>query len=146
MKKYDLDRFLKEQRYMYNCALQEMKSGRKQSHWMWYIFPQLKGLGFSEMASYYGIDDIDEAKAYIEHPILGSRLREISEVLLGIDESDPRKVFGIPDNMKLKSCMTLFSKATEDNKIFIDVISKFFNGEEDKNTLMLLSGNFKFGG
>ena len=108
---YDLDRFVKAQAYDYDAALREIRSGRKRSHWMWYIFPQLQGLGFSSTAQYYGIRDLEEAKAYIAHPVLGPRLKEISEALLGLDTRDPSAVMGYPDDLKLRSCMTLFELA-----------------------------------
>ena len=134
-KNYYLERFLEEQERHYECALREIKNGKKESHWMWFIFPQLKVLGQSGMAKFYGISDLDEARAYIEHPVLGARLREISSALLSLKENNPRIVMGHPDHLKLCSCMTLFSKATEDNQVFIDVINKFYNGKMDNLTL-----------
>ena len=138
-KEYNLDRFLKAQELMYPWALREIKNGRKQTHWMWYIFPQLKMLGRSSTALYYGIDNLEEAKAYLEHPILGTRLREISSVLLALETNDPLAVMGYPDNLKLCSSMTLFSRATEDNQVFIDVLTKFFDGVADPYTINLLN-------
>lgn len=138
-KEYNLDRFLKAQELMYPWALREIKNGRKQTHWMWYIFPQLKMLRRSSTALYYGIDNLEEAKAYLEHPILGTRLREISSVLRALETNDPLAVMGYPDNLKLCSCMTLFSKATEDNQVFVDVIAKFFDGVADPYTINLLN-------
>ena len=137
-KEYNLDRFLKAQELMYPWALREIKNGRKQTHWMWYIFPQLKMLGRSSTALYYGIDNLEEAKAYLEHPILGTRLREISSVLLALETNDPLAVMGYPDNLKLCSCMTLFSRATDDNHVFIGVLTKFFDGVADPYTIDLL--------
>lgn len=137
-KDYDLNRFLKAQELMYPWALREMKNGKKQSHWMWFIFPQLKALGRSSTAIYYGIEDIGEARAYIEHPILGARLREISQALLELDTNDALAVMGHPDNLKLCSCMTLFSRAAQDDRVFEAVINKFFNGNADAYTQELL--------
>ena len=137
-KDYDLNRFLKAQELMYPWALREMKNGKKQSHWMWFIFPQLKTLGRSSTAIYYGIEDIGEARAYIEHPILGARLREISQALLELDTNDALAVMGHPDNLKLCSCMTLFSRAAQDDRVFEAVINKFFNGNADAYTQELL--------
>ena len=139
MTNYYLERFLDAQKDSYECALNEIKNGRKESHWMWFIFPQLKELGYSGMAKFYGISDLDEAKAYVEYPILGARLREISSALLSLDENNPRRVMGHPDHLKLCSSMTLFAKATDDNKVFIDVINKFYDGNMDLITLKLIS-------
>ena len=139
MTNYYLERFLDAHKDSYECALNEIKNGRKESHWMWFIFPQLKELGYSGMAKFYGISDLDEAKAYVEHPILGARLREISSALLSLDENNPRRVMGHPDHLKLCSSMTLFAKATDDNKVFIDVINKFYDGNMDLITLKLIS-------
>jgi len=126
---------------MYPVALREMTNGRKQSHWMWFIFPQLRELGRSHTALYYGIENIHEAKAYLAHPVLGARLREISAVLLTLDASDPLALMGFPDNRKLCSCMTLFSKAAEDNQVFLDVLQKFFGGVADSRTIEILERN-----
>ncbi|MBR4164315.1 MAG: DUF1810 domain-containing protein [Solobacterium sp.] len=134
----DLSRFHKAQETDYKIALREIQNGRKRSHWMWYIFPQLKGLGHSGMAEYYGISGIEEAKAYLKDPVLGARLLEISKALLKIECDDPRIVMGYPDNLKLKSCMTLFAEADPETDIFQSVLNKFFNGEKDTLTLSLL--------
>ena len=138
--KFDLERFLKAQEGVYPYALQEMKNGSKETHWMWFIFPQLKSLGRSDTAIYYGIENIEEAKAYLAHPILGMRLREISAALLTIENNDPLELMGYPDNLKLCSSMTLFSRATEDNSIFVKVIYKFYGGAFDTYTLMAVDG------
>ena len=130
-----LDRFVKAQENMYRTAYREISNGFKESHWMWYIFPQLKGLGYSKKSDYYGIEDLAEAKAYIDHPILGKRLVEISNVLLSLQESDPEEIMGYPDNLKLLSCMTLFEKATPEINVFGKVIDKFYNGIRDEKTL-----------
>ena len=135
---YDLDRFVKAQAYDYDAALREIRSGRKRSHWMWYIFPQLQGLGFSSTAQYYGIRDLEEAKAYIAHPVLGPRLKEISEALLGLDTCDPSAVMGYPDDLKLRSCMTLFELAAPEQPVFGRVLEKYYVGRRDSCTLELL--------
>ena len=135
---YDLGRFLKAQTRDYKIALDEIRSGQKQSHWIWYIFPQLKGLGMSEMSKYYGIFDLDEAKEYMDDPVLEKRLVEISEALLALESNDPTEVMGYPDDLKLQSCMTLFKAAAPEKSVFQDVLDKFFDGAEDENTLRLL--------
>ncbi len=135
---YNLQRFEEVHKKYYQTALSEMKNGRKQSHWMWYIFPQLKGLGKSGTSDYYGISNIDEAKAYLSHPILRKNLIEISEALLKLPINNVTEIFGKPDDMKLKSCMTLFSMASEDDKVFDKVLSKFFIGKYDIKTLNIL--------
>ena len=114
----NLDKFVKAQSGDYATALREIKNGRKRSHWIWYIFPQMQGLGMSSMANYYGIRDLEEAKDYMEHPVLGPRLVEISEALLALDSSDPGAVMGFPDDLKLCSCMTLFELAAPEERFF----------------------------
>ena len=131
-----LDRFIKAQENTYLVALNEIKNGRKQSHWMWYIFPQIKGLGMSETSRYYGIDGEEEAKAYLDNEILGSRLREITSELLKLNIDNPVNIFGTIDAMKLKSSMTLFDYVSED-KIFSQVLNKYYNGEIDEKTILL---------
>lgn len=131
-----LDRFIKAQENMYLIALNEIKNGRKQSHWMWYIFPQIKGLGMSETSRYYGIDGEDEAKEYLDNEILGSRLREITSELLKLDINNPVDIFGTIDAMKLKSSMTLFDHVSDD-KLFSKVLDKYYNGEIDEKTILL---------
>lgn len=135
----DLNRFIKAQENSYEQALSEIKSGRKRSHWMWYIFPQFKGLGFSETSKYYSIKDLDEAKRYLNHPILGERLKIITNELLALNENNANKVFGSPDDLKLKSSMTLFAtiNISEEN-IFNAVLDKYFNGQTDNKTLTLI--------
>ena len=131
-----LDRFIKAQENTYLVALKEVKNGRKQSHWMWYIFPQIKGLGMSETSRYYGIDGEEEAKAYLDNEILGSRLREITSELLKLNIDNPVDIFGTIDTMKLKSSMTLFDYVSDD-KIFSQVLNKYYNGEIDEKTILL---------
>ena len=133
-----LDRFLDAQRGDYAAALAEVRRGRKTSHWMWYIFPQIAGLGQSSTARYYSIRDLEEAREYYAHPVLGQRLREISGVLLDLRGSDPVAVFGGIDSMKLKSSMTLFAMAAPDDPLFRQVLDKYYGGEQDALTLRIL--------
>ncbi len=134
---YDLDRFVKAQEKMYDIALNEIKNGKKISHFMWYIFPQLKGLGYSDISNYYGISGLDEAKEYLEDEILGNRLYNITLELLKIDEDDPINIFGNVDALKLKSSMTLFDIVSDD-EIFYDVLKKYYGGKKDERTIALL--------
>ncbi len=133
-----LDRFLDAQRGDYAAALAEVRRGRKNSHWMWYIFPQIAGLGQSSTARYYSIRDLEEAREYYAHPVLGQRLREISGALLELRGSDPVAVFGGIDSMKLKSSMTLFALAAPDDPLFQQVLDKYYGGEQDALTLRIL--------
>ena len=137
-KTYNLTRFYKAQEMDYETALSEIKSGRKRSHWMWYIFPQLKGLGMSGMADYYGIDGLEEAKAYLNDEILRARLIEISSALLTLDTSDARAVMGSPDHLKLRSSMTLFSLADPDEEVFKKVLDKYYGGKPDPKTEQMI--------
>lgn len=132
-----LERFVKAQEGSYEIALNEIKHGRKRSHWMWYIFPQIKGLGYSSTAQYYAIQDKQEAENYLKHPILSKRLIEISEELLKLDSNNASEVFGYPDDMKLKSSMTLFH-CVSGNKLFQKVLEKFFDGVLDEKTVVIL--------
>ena len=135
----DLNRFIKAQENSYEEALSEIKSGRKRSHWMWYIFPQFKGLGISETSKYYSIKDLDEAKSYLNHPILGERLKLITNELLALNENNANKIFGSPDDLKLKSSMTLFAAINiSKENIFNAVLDKYFNGQTDNKTLTLI--------
>ncbi len=138
MEEQHLDRFVKAQQEIYPTALAEIKSGKKRSHWMWYIFPQLKGLGHSSTSKFYGINDIFEAKAFLAHPILGPRLKEISRALLVQDTNDAIEIMGHPDNLKLMSSMTLFAEISDPDPVFERVLEKFFDGKKDQNTLHLL--------
>jgi uncharacterized protein (DUF1810 family) len=134
-----LDRYLTAQDATYATALAEIRSGKKRSHWMWYIFPQYKGLGNSNFSRLYAIQDMDEARAFLEHPILGFRLKEITTALLELANPDAYEVFGSPDDMKLKSCMTLFSAVNESSdNIFQMVLDMYFVGEQDHATLRLI--------
>lgn len=133
-----LERFIRAQETDYEQALEEIRAGRKRSHWIWYIFPQIRGLGRSHMSEYYGIQSLEEAVAYAGHPVLGARLREISQALLALDSSDPWEVMGPPDDMKLKSSMTLFGAAAPEEPVFQKVLDKFFGGRSDGATLKIL--------
>lgn len=135
---YDLNRFKKAQNSDYRIAMEEVKAGRKTSHWIWYIFPQLKGLGFSGMSNYYGIDGLGEAKAYLADPILKSNLIEISEALLNTGGNDPSEIFGYPDDLKVHSSMTLFAIADPKEPVFRQVLEQFYGGREDQGTLRIL--------
>jgi uncharacterized protein (DUF1810 family) len=136
----EMIRFIEAQQLDYIKALSEIKKGRKVSHWMWYIFPQIAGLGFSETSKYYALKNLSEAEEYFEHPILGKRLIEISSVLLGLQTNDAHAVFGSPDDLKLQSSMTLFSAVKNSDPVFQLVLDKFFAGEKDKHTLALIDG------
>lgn len=134
---YTLNRFLTAQERSYATALAEIKAGRKRSHWMWYIFPQIAGLGMSSTAQYYSIQDRLEAEEYMAHPVLGTRLLEISRALLALESSDASAVMGYPDDLKLRSCMTLFAQVSDD-PVFEAVLDKFYGGSPDPRTLALL--------
>ena len=133
-----LERFVQAQEGSYARALQEIKNGRKTSHWMWYIFPQLSGLGHSQTARYYAIRDRAEAAAYMAHPVLGNRLLEISSELLKLKSSDAREIMGWPDDLKLKSSMTLFGLVSRE-PVFRQVLEQYFGGEEDQYTVQAIS-------
>ena len=133
-----LDRFLEAQERMYETALKEIKNGEKESHWMWYIFPQLRGLGKSQMAYAYGINGLEEAKAYLAHPVLSARLIEISEALLEHKGKDIEDILGDIDAMKLRSSMTLFALISEGGSIYHNVLDCFYNGKTDSYTIELI--------
>jgi uncharacterized protein (DUF1810 family) len=134
----NLERFRKAQRDSYDTALHEIQNGRKRSHWMWYIFPQIAGLGYSPTAQYYAIRDLDEAVDFLNDKALGKNLIEISEALLLIESNDATAVMGYPDDMKLRSSMTLFELADPECKVFQKVLDKFYHGEHDERTLEIL--------
>jgi uncharacterized protein (DUF1810 family) len=131
----ELNRFLLAQENDYPRALAEMGRGKKQSHWMWYIFPQIEGLGHSSMARHYAIRDLKEAADYLAHPVLGSRLVEISRVLLTLPGNNATAVMGSPDDLKLRSCMTLFSLILGADAVFSQVLTKFYHSEADERTI-----------
>ena len=133
-----LDRFVKAQKCYYETALKEVSNGHKESHWIWYIFPQLKGLGYSSTAREYAIDGREEAIEYMNNPELHDHLVEICKALLDCGVSDAAEIFGYPDNLKVKSCMTLFMKVCPEEKVFSQVLDKYFEGEPDEKTLELL--------
>ncbi len=135
-----LDRFTEAQARNYHDALTEIRSGRKRSHWMWYVFPQIQGLGFSETARFYALQDAREAAAYLAHPVLGPRLREISHALLGLDSTNARAIMGSPDDLKLRSCMTLFATLPGADPVFQQVLDRFYGGARDEQTLRILAG------
>ena len=139
MPMYDLERFVAAQEHRYTFALQEIRDGCKQGHWMWYVFPQMKGLGHSEKSRYYGIESAEEAEAYLAHPLLGKRLQEVSIALLGLPTSNPQTVFGYTDSLKLRSSMTLFYQVSQ-YIVFERVLKKFFGGEMDQKTISILEG------
>ncbi len=137
----DLSRFTKAQEQDFKIAFKEIKNGRKMSHWMWYIFPQIQGLGKSSTSQYYGIKDLNEARAFINDPYLGGNLKKISMALLELEENNAVAIFGKPDDIKLKSCMTLFSCISEDGSIFHKVLEKYFDGRQCKRTLSIIGLN-----
>ena len=138
----DITRFYGAQERDYEQALSELKAGRKRSHWIWYIFPQVEGLGYSSIARHYAIEDLAEAQAYVADPVLGPRLKECCEALLGLEASDPRAVMGYPDDLKLRSSMTLFAVAAPSEPVFRAVLDKFYSGEPDEKTLEILGENW----
>jgi uncharacterized protein (DUF1810 family) len=133
-----LERFVKAQTNTYEVAMNEIKNGKKRTHWMWFIFPQLRGLGRSQMVYTYGINGIEEARKYLAHPILSARLIEITEALLEHKDKPAYKILGDIDDMKLKSCMTLFSLISENGSVFHQALNYFFDGKQDLNTLNLI--------
>ena len=134
----DLSRFREAQQRSFETALREIQNGKKQSHWMWYIFPQMRGLGFSEISVYYGIRDMQEAKDYLADPYLRGNLETICQALLELPIENATAVFGRPDDMKLRSSMTLFSCASEDDPLYQLVLDKFYGGRADQRTLHIL--------
>jgi len=134
----NLNRFIDAQERDYQTALTEIRNGRKRSHWMWYIFPQVQGLGFSETSRFYAVKDLDEAEAFLQHPILGSRLIDICNALLGLQSNNANQIFGSPDDLKLKSCMTLFAALSNTDPVFGLGLEKFFKGAKDTKTLQII--------
>ncbi|HWF66412.1 MAG TPA: DUF1810 domain-containing protein [Acidobacteriaceae bacterium] len=132
---YNLQRFVDAQKAMFEQARAELSRGKKASHWMWFIFPQIRGLGASETAQFFAISSLAEAAAYLEHPVLGPRLRECARLVTAIEGKSIEHVFGYPDNLKFKSSMTLFARATPENGIFLEALKIYFGGEFDRQTL-----------
>ena len=135
---FDLERFVTAQEKQYPAALAEIKNGRKESHWMWFVFPQIDGLGLSSLSKKYAIKSRREAVAYLQHSVLGPRLIEITEVLLGVEGRSVQEIMGSPDYLKLKSCMTLFALVSHEDSLFQRVLDKYFDGEPDERTVDLL--------
>ena len=136
--RFDLSRFTSAQEGVYDRALAELAAGEKRSHWMWFIFPQLDGLGSSARARQYAIKSMDEVREYLKHPVLGSRLLECAEAVRAVEGRSASQIFGYPDDLKLKSSMTLFASAADSESVFNSVLDKYFDGERDDRTLQLL--------
>lgn len=135
---HNLERFTQAQDAVYENVLNELRSGRKRSHWMWFVFPQIEGLGTSRMARTFAISSREEATAYLKHPLLGERLSECVELVLAVEGRSINEIFGSPDDLKFRSCMTLFANVAKDNRLFEDALLKYFNGDSDPLTLELL--------
>jgi uncharacterized protein (DUF1810 family) len=135
---YDLDRFIRAQEDEYDQALAEISAGRKRSHWMWYIFPQLDGLAFSSTSKYYAIKGLEEARAYLAHPVLGPRLVACAEAALAVEGRSATAIFGSPDDLKLRSSATLFSRVSKPGSVFHRLLDKYYRGQPDERTLRLL--------
>jgi len=133
-----LERFLDAQEKDFFNALNEIKKGKKLTHWIWYIFPQLEGLGKNEYAVFYGIKNVDEAEEYLNHPILGKRLIEICSELLNLEHKTSNQIFGSPDDLKVRSCMTLFSSLKDTDPVFSNVLDKYYQGIKDPFTMKLI--------
>ena len=134
---FDLQRFVRAQEGDYERALAEVRSGRKRSHWMWYVFPQFAGLGQSSMSQRYAINTLGEARAYLAHPILGARLKGIAEAVLGVQDRTAHEMFGSPDDLKRQSSATLFALVSPEDSVFHWIIEKYFGGRQDEKTLEL---------
>jgi uncharacterized protein (DUF1810 family) len=141
---HDLSRFLDAQQGTYEGALSEIRQGQKRSHWMWFVFPQYAGLGVSPTSQRYAINSVTEAEAYLKDPVLGRRLLECAEALLRVEGRSVQQIFGFPDDMKLRSCATLFAHVSPAGSVFERVLQKYFGGERDEKTLRLLSGHDAF--
>ncbi len=142
---YDLGRFVRAQEDDYRRALSEIRGGRKRSHWIWYIFPQIDGLGFSSTSRRYAIKSLAEAEAYLKHPVLGPRLAECAEAALAVEGQSASAIFGFPDDMKLRSCATLFAQVSEEGSVFHRLLDKYFPSGPDPKTLQLLGVELQTG-
>lgn len=138
---YDLQRFIDAKEGVYEKALVEIKNGRKQTHWMWFVFPQIKGLGYSETAKFFAIQNLEEATQYLDNETLGNRLIEIVNALLQVKDRTANQIFGSPDDAKLKSCMTLFSLLKNTDDVFDAVLQTYFNGQRDQKTLQIIKNS-----
>ena len=136
---YNLYRFLDAREVVSDTVLAELRAGRKSSHWIWFIFPQITGLGRSEMAQQFAIGSLEEAKTYLQHPVLGQRLRECTQLVLDVNGRSAEEIFPYPDHLKFRSCMTLFLTAAPDNALFKDALLKYFDGKPDQSTLDILA-------
>ncbi|OBI24696.1 DUF1810 domain-containing protein [Mycobacterium sp. E2238] len=137
---FDLQRFVDAQAPVYRNVVEELRSGRKRSHWMWFVFPQLRGLGGSPTAVHYGISSLEEARAYLRHEVLGPRLRECTRLVHAVRDRSVADIFGSPDDLKLRSSMTLFARAADDNEDFLAVLDKYYDGGQDQLTVERLGG------
>ena len=133
--RYELKRFVEAQDGVYEQACAELRAGRKRSHWMWFVFPQIRGLGSSPTAVRFAISGMEEARAYLEHPMLGSRLRECTGIVVDVEGRSVEQIFGYPDDLKFHSSITLFAKAAAEAGVFGEALEKFFGGEMDRGTL-----------
>lgn len=135
---FDLDRFLQAQTRSYEAALAEIRAGHKRTHWMWYVFPQIEGLGYSDMAARYSIKSAEEARAYLDHPVLGRRLVECAQAVLLVEGRSAGEIFGFPDDLKLRSCATLFAVVSPETPVFQRVLDRYYQGAPDARTLEIL--------
>ncbi|MGN6512644.1 MAG: DUF1810 domain-containing protein [Lysobacteraceae bacterium] len=136
---HDLQRFVDAQAPIHATVIDELRAGRKASHWMWFVFPQLRGLGHSATAQHYGLASLDEARAYLAHPLLGPRLRECTGLVLRIEGRSAHAIFGSPDDLKFRSCMTLFGMVAPAENVFTQALDRYFGGEPDPRTIALLT-------
>jgi uncharacterized protein (DUF1810 family) len=135
---FDLQRFVEAQARVYHTVVDELRAGRKRSHWIWFVFPQLSGLGSSPMAALYAISSLDEARAYLQHDVLGPRLHECAQLVNRVEGRSVTQIFGSPDDLKVRSSMTLFARATDDNDDFVELLERYYGGQEDPLTVARL--------